>query len=931
MIGGNSAGYGSGWSFFRSSSSSSQSSRQSQARANASDSNSITPSDQSISILPPIHQHTDSPESGNQYDNRSSSGHDDLQSVQAGQDGICSRHDMLPKESALTWDPSSTPEASTSRFLHSQASSTLEGDDQAPPLASGSGTSNSASGHGASPPIPPYHLHSLTERKLEKAVLGRAVGLRQLVLLSNAFATRPAAPPPPAASRGYSYSSYPDEHSLRYPHASTSRSIYEDEELDAGVIDYEEDEAERKRREEDWLDSMLDEMLTDAEDDDEDEDKQEAEQASISLDRRVPSRSEREFKEPYVHLSIKYTWHTTQQSSSASVVPPSSATPTSSCTGLPHQSLLAQHAAMLEDQTSESAEHLETAPPSLALSEQWLGDSGFMEPYTIPIPESADASPNSSANSQASDDDGLEEGQLAYENDEKTAHESPCEECEASNESCKEADGQDHVRYQVSEASNTDIGIPISSQPSHRLSSPRSYTSLSLPELAYSANSFNTLSSSPSHSINLFTPGTSPPPAFMQAHLETPTSAELEKQAWEQQRHHEASQVEYEYSLREAQEVMLPMDDLDLYDDEDEEVEERRSSSSRGDEDGSSNGSSTSSDDTTRLRRTRGWPSSLELVRYLPSESTAKPKEAEQEDTALRIPLYCPLSHYRHAGLFSTRSATTMGSPGDSPAMPALPPSLLSVMMGKSPVVQVEVPSSHTKTTAFYHSADGGQTQSDRNDKLRLPMFLPSEIVKSLYDSVDFGLPPRFSSTSSPSVSQLQQHSTLSQSPHFDLASHGGTSLTPHHLPTHSPTSARSAPNSPRSRCKSLTQADPLFPASSHTSPGGLLFSSLGLFASRDEHSCESRSFGRMWDQGYASERRRSHSSIIGVSSFDTFTHSTTDVHSSPSGGSDESSTRRARRMLHSHTRNESRSPSRLRLLVDQGDTFADDFEFGTI
>lgn len=929
MIGGNSAGYGSGWSFFRSSSSS-QSSSRSQARADASDSDTITPSDVHTSTPLSIHHDTDSPESGNQYDIRSSHGHDDLQSVQAGQDGLSSTHDMLPKESALTWNPSSASEASTSRVSYSQASSTLISDDQAPPLASGSliGTSNSAASHGASPPVPPYHLHSLTERKLEKAVLGRAVGLRQLVLLSNAFATRPAAPPPPAASsHGYSYSSYPDEHSLRYPHASTSRSVYDDEELDAGVIDYEEDEAERKRREEDWLDSMLDEMLTDAEDDDdEDEDKQEAEQASLSLDRRVPSRSEREFKEPYVHLSIKHTWHTTQQPSSASAVP-SSSTFSSSSTTIPHQSLLAQHAAMLEDQTSETAEHLETAPPSFALSEQWLGDSGFMEPYTIPLPESADASPNSSANSQASDEDGLEEGQLAHENDEKTAHEALCEECNASNESCCEADSQDHVRYQVSEASNTDIGIPISSHPSNRLSSPRSYTSLSLPELAYSANSFNTLSSSPSHSINLFTPGTSPPLAFMQAHLDTPTSAELEKQAWEHQRHHETNRVDYEYNLREAQEVMLPMDDLDLYD-HDEEEEERRSSSGRGDEDASSNGSSTSSDDTTRLKRTRGRPSSLELVRYQSSTSKEKPKEEEPEDTALRIPLYFPLSDYRHAGLFSTRPASTMGSPANSLGMPALPPSLLSVMIGKSPVVQVEVSSSHTKTTAFYHSVDGGQTQSDRNDKLRLPMFLPSEIVKSLYDSVDFGLPPRFSSTSSASVSPLQQHSTLSQSPHFDLASHGVTSFTPHHLPTYSQTSSRSAPNSPRSRSKSLTQADPLFPASSHTSPGGLLFSSLGLFASRDEHSCESRSFGTMWDQGYASERRRSHS---GITSLDNFIQSTTDVQSSTSGGSDESSTTAARRILHSHTRNESRSPSRLRLLVDQGDTFADDFEFGTL
>lgn len=925
MIGGNSAG--SGWSFFRSSSSSSQSSSRNQAR--------LDPDSNAIPTASPDAHSSESPQSGDQQDARSSNTRNDLQSVEltaARRENASLQHDM-PIERFLTLNEQSlTPEASTSATTLSP-DSTLNV--QAPPSTSRSGTPISA---GTPSPVslydnntlqptqspnPPYHLHSLTERKLEKAVLGRAVGLRQLVLLSNAFATRPAAPQP-CPQEAYSSSHYSDEHSLRYPHASTSRSIFDDEELDAGVIDYEEDEAERKRREEDWLDSMLDEMLTDAEDDDDEDGKKE--QESISLDRRIPSRSEREFKEPYVHLSIKHSWNTsTIQSSPSPHVAMSSALNLS----IPpsHQSLLAQHAAMLDDQNTENdVEHLETASsPSFAIPEYWMGDSGFMEPYTVPLPESTDASPNSSANSEASDD-GNEEGQTAQQLEKESRYDASCVECEASDNQCCEAVGQDNARYQESLPTYPEIGIPIQARNSGAIPSSHSFTSLSLPELAYSATSLNTLSSSPSHSINvLHTPGTSPPPVYLQQHHcreAIPSNAELEKQAWEHQRLYEANQVEYErerereHGIREAQEVMLPMDDLDLYDDHCEhEAEDDRRSSSSQDEERSSNGSSTSSEDTTHTKRMKiTRPPSLELVRYesatAPNKGRRNVDAKEQEDTALWIPLYFPLSTAGHSGLFSPMytTPTMCNNLADSLVMPPpLPPSLLSVMMGKSPVVEVEVPSTLPLEDDYHSSSGRTQTISDRNDRLRLPMFIPTEIVKSLYDSVDFGLPPRFTT---------------------------GSSLQPQ---TATSSSARSAPNSPqRSRSKSLTQVDPLYSIESHTSPGGLLFSSLGLFGSRDEITSSTGTRGRMWDECYATQRRRSLSSFTGTlnpPAPDTFTmNAATDVSMAPSSQNGRCTYSRARSILHSHNhRNESRSPSRLRLFVDQGDIFADDFEFGSI
>lgn len=733
---------------------------------------------------------------------------------------------------------------------------------------------------------PPHHLHSLTERKLERAVLGRAVGLRQLVLLSNAFATRPSPPPLPTIST--------DEHTLRYPHASTSRhsAFDEDEELDAGLIDYEEDEAERKRREEDWLDSVLDEMLTDAEDDEDADDQQEDRAGQL----KTPTRSEREFKEPYVHLSIKHAWQSYASSSSPASYPPS-----------PSSVLAPQHAAMLDKDTVYDDDHLQNITRFPVREQYWPSDSGFMEPHSIPLPESTDSSPISSANSQASDD-GAEDVQIEYyEQEEQLLEEEQCEACQAAGERWEVQqelwfDPQDDTES----GSYPQVGIPISltrGRSATTLASPHSFTSLSLPELAYSATSLNTLSSSPSHSFDLFTPGTSPSalagPASTSAsseqHMPTPSHAEREKQAWRDSQAR-SPEIDYEASTLEPQEIMLPMDDLDLYDDE------GSSASPEGDEESnSSNGSSTSTEDRTRQKRTtviRKAPSH-ELVRYQPAKEAKV--DAANEEYGLRIPLYLPSASFTPKGLFCSRPPR---SRQDSLPMQPLPPSLLSVMMGKDPVVGLELPSVDTTPIRPSHSHDGRI-----EDRLKLPIFLPSEIVKSLYDSVDFGLPPRFTSpTSSPLSSPSRSPLALP----FEFSASSDITSTVHEKAT------------ARTRSKSLTQVDPPLHPPTHACSGGLLFSSLGLFALGNDSQITGTTSG-IWDQGYASERRRSLSSTPLYKFTDSGLPKDLTL---PSTGSSN----RSRTMLHNAAgKNESRSPSRLRLFLDHGDSSADDFEFGSI
>ncbi|KAK9894578.1 hypothetical protein P389DRAFT_173648 [Cystobasidium minutum MCA 4210] len=969
MIGGNSTGGGSGWSFFRSSSGS----RHHQATTETNDinppaSSTHASSSSSAAAFPLDHNNNediDSPQSGNGERSSDNTYSDDLQGVttreaEAEAGHAYAHHDMFSQLSARSQQ--ATCVTSLSSVPSSSASSV---DVQAPgPETEHTGPSSSTSTISASaagpivnadiaPPAPSYHLHTLTERKLEKAVLGRAVGLRQLVLLSNAFATRGSPPPPPSppTSQGHSYSSsssssynndYPHQRSLQYPHASTSNAghgFVDDEDFDAGIIDvdYEEDEAERKRREEDWLDSMLDEMLTDAEEDDDNEEEITQQESMVAAQRPKASsstRSEREFKEPYVHLSIKHpSWHASHLSSS-----PYASTSTHSPSGVhlhQHESLLAQHAAMVDQETSDHAEYFETSSPPLATVtlEHWIGDSGFMEPHAIPLPESTDASPNSSVNSQASDDGQDDDAVSEPDRDDSVV-------CRG--EACADCEPTDEHLHRVEPADETvdypEIGIPISSARDMVngavLPSRPSYTSLSLPELAYSATSLNTLSSSPSHSINLFTPSTSPLPICatsmcpLQGGSMAPSSAELEKQAWEQQRRYEAAgQFEYEERV-DPQEIMLPMDDLDLYD-EDGREEQRSDSNDRDESEGisSSNGSSTSNEDSTLFkRRTARHQPSMELVRY---QSHTPAKAVEHEDTALRIPLYFPPSTFRDdASLFPGPSSASTATNNSS--MPALPASLLSVMMGRSPVVQVEVtsPSSPSIDKAQPGFAAYPEDISRNNDKLRLPIFLPSEIVKSLYDSVDFGLPSRFSSSSSSSLHDSPASSSKWTPPRtFDFGVSAGRGTT---------TTARSAPNSPRTRSKSLTQADPPFLPSSHASPGGLLFSSLGLFglSPPQYESASSPSFrsSGIWDHTCAFESRHSLSNAALNSDTQTDGFSGNSSMDRADGAGSSRTTRSS--ILHSHhhhTRTESRSPSRLRMLVDQGDTFADDFEFGTI
>jgi hypothetical protein len=866
------------------------------------------------------------------------------------------------------------------------------------------------------------HLHNLTERKLEKAVLGRAVGLRQLVLLSNAFASRSSLSSLSSSASATTINKQDEptlivtgsndeeaSYGLQYPTPSTSssspststgeyhhqRSSYDDydEELEAGIIEFEyddeeEDEAERKRREEDWLDSVLDEMLTDAEDDDDaTTDLKEQDEAALAhrdptayLERddhnreRIPpliTRSEREFKEPYVHLSIKQHGTNSRHPSYQSSLPSS----TSSASGYTYHpsssssssALLAHRASLLqqEDEDEPESMFLETVTsPSLEgfsstleveeegggavrRSENIMADSGFfafIEPSSIPLPDSTDTSPGSSANSQASDagDTETEAEEVKHninvksDRDGQLAAKTPLVEDQMVEQHRQESPMLPLQIYR---------SLPISMTGTYNSTespSPTSCTGVSLPELAYSATSLNTLSSSPSHSINLFTPGTSPP------RISFPHKVEASKDDNSQgQWFGGGPQLGIDFSVRardelEPQEIMLPMDDLDLdlYDDDDEgEGSELARLTKRDDDEernSSSSGSTTSNEDSSagfrRGRTSTRRTSALELVRY----------HAADEDDALRIPLYLPLSnHQGWDDLLVTRSQT------ESTSMPELPPSLLSVMLGKKPLVEVEVASSSSSlsspeqdprmTSRTPRSHSYKYEEKINSDKLKLPIFLPSEIVKSLYDSVDFGVPSRFSPTSSPLNSpSLHQSSAFDFSTTLSEASRGGKPF---------PSAPRSAPCTPRNRSKSLTQMEAFSPPSTHTSPGGLLFSSLGLFGFREDEQYASNRDGMEVGGIRDSKVQQPHSvsntttsstflPLFSTSNDDSFDRVSSSIRAGSSGatscGAHTTSPGRARSMLPVN-KNESRSPSRLRHYYDHRDTFADDFEFGSI
>ena len=585
----------------------------------------------------------------------------------------------------------STAVSDTSSTTASFGSSTLEGS-----LRSGTRTDATASSR----------LHSLTERKLEKAALGKAIGLRQLVLLSNAF-----------ASRSPSFMS----------HVSRTN---EGEELDREIVDLE-DDMDRKRREEDWLENMLDEMLTDEEDE---------------IDHTYHSPRDRDFLEPYVHVSIK-------ERQGPQSIP-----------------------LLIQDQ---QAFHSTNFEPNSRIYAHPVCDSGFLEPALIPLPVSPETSPSSSAISQESDD-----GKSTISADDDDRH---------SRSHSNEGDDsrlasmyQRSIDLKVSEGYSTHhlTSAPISLNKA-TLSYMDNLACPSTPDLAYSVNSFvSNVSSSPPASIDLITPSSSPPGMFNQGKL---TLDDKGNEAIGANFCMDDGTDHFELDL--AIDTILPMEGLD----------------------------DCPESDATRLselaRRTvsPSPASSLELVRYQPLV----------RGSALSEAFGIPMGAIRGSE-FSTHLAT---APVQLPQLPNLPPPLLSTLLGRIlyPTIAESLSSRRetaTITSGFGKSSTGFRMPEPK--KLRLPILLPYEIVKSLYDSVDFGQvpPPRTTrATRSPAgpirTFSAQTMTELKESP---------SALPPRPLTSTAP---KSCPTSPRSRSKSLPR---LPDGIEYDSSGSLLFSSSELY-----------------------------------------------------------------------------------------------------
>lgn len=611
-------------------------------------------------------------------------------------------------------------------------------------------------------------LHVLTERKLEKAALGKAVGLRQLVLLSNAFASR--------LSSGSA--------------SPSSRDALYDQNMSYGAADLE-DELDRKKREEDWLDSVLDEMLTDEQED------------------AVPaSPRDRTLYEPYVHVSINQRLAANSQWQSSDLIMPQ-----------------LYHSSNFEPIQGE------------------VSDSGFLEPAFIPLPVSVDGSPSSSASSQDSDDG--KSAASADESNENTHEEAAVPDIAAEEE--EELPSRSYLAHAPSP-------IPIES-PSRSYYGAQSLAGPPTPDLAYSVNSFfSNLSSSPPTSIHLPTPASSPPVDFSSRKL-----YELEDE-------HTRDLVDLQESelALGSYDSILPMEGLDL-DDLQRDVEEEESTSS----------SSGKSDETQKNDKPlSSIGSSLELVRYVPS------LQSPNLDEAFRIP-----ETTKRGGIFSfgpiapTKVVT--------PQPPALPSPLLSTLLGRSS------PTYSTRQS----SVDKAVSSRKEAAKVTLPIVLPYEVVKSLYDSVDFGVPasPLHGITSPPAKS------TDLATP---LLNKARRSLSPPPRPAQaSPT--RSCPTSPRSRSKSLSnKADGI----EHDSSGSLLFSSLGLY------SRLASSPTRNWNQPNL-PAGGDHFSIDNASLF---------------GRDIVNEWERQRGVQFAQSRADSRSPSRLRSHLRPEDTEGD-FDFGSV
>jgi hypothetical protein len=244
--------------------------------------------------------------------------------------------------------------------------------------------------------------------------------------------------------------------------------------------------------------------------------------------------------------------------------------------------------------------------------------------------------------------------------------------------------------------------------------------------------------------------------------------------------------------------------------------------------------------------------------------------------------------------------------------VPKLPSALLSSILGQRPPIAFKAE----------RTPSGGRNKPTNNDlstsSVSLPIFLPHEVVKALYDSVDFGLPPKSSSpVSTPSVTQASLPA-FTLAPSYDRTHKSGES---------SEITVRSAPTSPRGRRKSLSLLD--IGGVSHDSSGSLLFSSLGLAPMPDSRSILDRELVR------SSEASITRHPEITTASFgrgivaDWAFGSVLDQFKG-SADAEHVSRRNSFRDATAGRRNDSRSPSRLRHFQQLDAVILDDFDFGS-
>ena len=683
-----------------------------------------------------------------------------------------------------------------------------EDDADEPPIASTSAvTVEDLPGHGSarrdlagsgntSPQAGSHHLHSLTERKLEMAVLGRAVGLRQLVLLSNAFASK---------AKTYATNAYGGP--------GTNEQL-EEGELDANIVDLE-DEMNRKKREEDWLDSVLDEMLTDEEDDYDPPPIPDAPASSSYGFLRGYQSGSQGLREPYVHVSIRDRRNAPGP---------------------------------LSLQTSEPYEQLRIDLTSTGAPRALVGDSGFLEPALIPLPESTDTTPDNSTTSQASDDEAV----LSTIEEELDAEDE---------EAMFEMDGLPPLP-ESDDGSEETIPDPyrMTNDPLY-LSNYRDEALAATPDLAYSSNSLNSfltnLSSSPSGSFGPTTPNSSPFELL-------PALDSFSGQTFTEQSNEEVAlrNVTSEAGNRALQEGY------------------------EGDKIGS-----------VRSADLQLVPYYGKLAAEVLGESAKPVLGAEHQVPSERRGVYAvPASSY-----------------APPITVPKLPSALLSSILGQRPPIAFKAD----------RTPSGGRDKPAKTDpstsSVSLPIFLPHEVVKALYDSVDFGLPPKSSSpVSTPSVTQASLPA-FTLAPSYDR-SHKGAG--------NSEITVRSAPTSPRGRRKSLSLLD--IGGVSHDSSGSLLFSSLGLAPMPDSRSILDRELVR------SSEASITRHPEITTASFgrgivaDWAFGSVLEQTQRGSASGDYPTRRTSFRDAAAGRRNDSRSPSRLRHFHQLDAVILDDFDFGS-